>query len=79
MNKPIEAGTLVRVTTVNGGDITARLASRYVPTYSVDLERFAVGPERLKSIEIVERFDPLVWGCELPGEAPQSYADLLKL
>ena len=23
-------------------------------------------------------FDPLVWGCELPGEAPQTYGDLFR-
>ncbi len=38
MSAAIPAGTLVIVTTTNGGEIVGRLEHKYVPSFAVDLD-----------------------------------------
>ena len=35
-------------------------------------------PEPFPGCDLPSCTDPLVWGCERPGESPQSYGDLVK-
>lgn len=55
----IPKGTMVRVTTTNGGDSVATLAEDYRPTFTAFLINeygmaFTIDPYRLKTIEAVE-------------------------
>jgi hypothetical protein len=68
MQNPIEKGTLVRITTANGGDTVAYLVETYRPTYGVHLERngrpFYVEASRLRSIAIAIDDDDVMRTCE---------------
>lgn len=67
MNAAILKGTLVTVTTTNGGEIVGRLQHKYVPSFAVDLDTAS------RSI-MAHRIVSVVITCTVCGEAPCGIA-----